>query len=91
LVFLVFFGKAMTAVDDRPGLATSIPLVVLAGLSLTSGFVQMPAVIGPVTVFSDFMSRSLPEVIMLPVSLTAEILLFLDAMLIPLAGVFAAW
>jgi NADH-quinone oxidoreductase subunit L len=91
LVFLVFFGKAMTAVDDRPGPAICIPLVVLAGLSLTSGFVQMPAVIGPVTVFSDFMSRSLPEVKMLPVSFTVEILLFLDAMLIPLVGAFAAW
>jgi NADH-quinone oxidoreductase subunit L len=91
LVFLVFFGKAMTTVDDRPGPAISIPLVVLAGLSLVSGFVQMPAVIGPVTVFSDFMARSLPDVKMLPVSFTVDLFLFLAALLISLAGVFAAW
>ncbi|MGO9139429.1 MAG: NADH-quinone oxidoreductase subunit L [Syntrophales bacterium] len=91
LVFLVFFGKAMTAVDKRPGPTISITLLVLAGLSLTSGFVEMPAVIGPVTVFSDFMSRSLPKVKMLPVSFSVDLLLFLAAALISLAGVFAAW
>jgi NADH-quinone oxidoreductase subunit L len=51
----------------------------------------MPAVIGPVTVFSDFMSRSLPEVKMLPVSVTVDLFLFLAAALISMAGVFAAW
>jgi NADH-quinone oxidoreductase subunit L len=91
LVFLVFFGKAMTAFENRPGPAITIPLVVLAGLSLASGFVQMPAVIAPVTVFSDFMSRSLPEMRMLPVSVTVDLFLFLVATLISSAGVFAAW
>lgn len=91
LVFLVFFGKAVTPVDDRSGPAITIPLVALAGLSLVSGFVQMPAVIAPVTVFSDFMSRSLPEMRMFPVSFKVDLLLFLAAPLISSAGVFTAW
>jgi NADH-quinone oxidoreductase subunit L len=91
LVFLVFFGKAVTAMEDRPGPAISIPLVVLAGLSLMSGFVQMPAVIAPVTTFSDFMSRSLPEPIMLPVSFTVDLCLFIAATLVSSAGILAAW
>jgi NADH-quinone oxidoreductase subunit L len=91
LVFLVFFGKAMNALEDRPGATITIPLVVLAGLSLMSGFVQMPPIIAPVTVFSDFISRSLPEMRILPVSFTVDLFLFLVAMFISSAGVFAAW
>jgi NADH-quinone oxidoreductase subunit L len=56
-----------------------------------SGFMEMPPVIAPVTVFSDFMSRSLPEMRMLPVSVTVDLFLFLAAMLVSSAGVFAAW
>ncbi|HET6459929.1 MAG TPA: NADH-quinone oxidoreductase subunit L [Syntrophales bacterium] len=91
LVFLVFFGKTVTPVDDRPGPAIIIPLVALAGLSLVSGFVQMPAVIAPVAVFSDFMSRSLPGMRMLPVSFKVDLFLLLAAALISLIGIFTAW
>ena len=91
LVFLVFFGKTVTPMDGRPGTAVTIPLVALAGLSLASGFVEMPPVIAPVTVFSDFMSRSLPKMRMLPVSFAVDLLLFLVAMLVSSAGIFAAW
>ena len=91
MVFLAFFGEARTAVSERPGPAVHVPLIVLAIFSLVSGFIQMPAAIAPVTVFTDFMKRSLPSLTMVPVSFTVEIILFLDAMIIPLAGVFCAW
>ena len=91
LVFLVFFGNAATHLEEQPGPAATIPLVVLAGLSLASGFIQMPPVIAPVMVFSDFMSRSLPETRMLPVSFTFDLFLVLVAMFISSAGIFAAW
>jgi len=51
----------------------------------------MPPIIAPVTVFSGFMSRSLPETRMLPVSFTVDLFLVFVAMLVSLAGVFAAW
>ena len=62
MVFLVFFGKARTGVTERPGTAVQLPLIVLAVLSLVSGFIQMPAVIAPITLFADFLARSLPAI-----------------------------
>jgi NADH-quinone oxidoreductase subunit L len=91
MVFLAFFGEAKSAVAERPGRAIHVPLIVLAVLSLVSGFIQMPAAIAPVTVFSDFMSASLPPVKMVPVSWPLEIILLLAAALVPVAGVIFAW
>ncbi|MHB8908821.1 MAG: NADH-quinone oxidoreductase subunit L [Syntrophales bacterium] len=91
LVFLVFFGKATTGVTERPGTAVQLPLIVLAALSLVGGFIQTPAVIAPITLFADFLARSLPVSKSLPVDFTVETLLLLGAMVAPLAGLFAAW
>jgi NADH-quinone oxidoreductase subunit L len=91
MVFLAFFGEAKSAMAERPGRAIHVPLIVLAVLSLVSGFIQMPAAIAPVTVFSDFMSASLPPVKMVPVSWPLEIILLLAAALVPVAGVIFAW
>lgn len=91
MVFLVFFGKAKSRVMGRPGAAVQLPLIVLAILSLTSGLIQMPAVIAPINLFTDFLTRSLPELKMPPVYVTAEFLLLFVAMLAPLTGLFTAW
>ena len=91
LVFLVFFGKMKTGVTKRPGTAIRLPLVVLAALSLVSGYLQMPAALAQVTLFADFLGRSLPAMEPLPMAFTAEALLLLAAMLVPLAGLFVAW
>src|SRR5690606_11056034 len=45
----------------RTRLAISIPLVVLAVLSIVGGFVETPASLGHVNVFSGFMESALPE------------------------------
>lgn len=91
VVFIVFFGEAKTPITEKPGPAVHVPLVVLAVGALASGFMQMPAAIAPVTVFSDFIKRSLPALKMVPVSHAVEIILFLDAMVAPLLGVLVAW
>jgi len=91
MVFLALFGKAKTAVAERPGRAIHVPLIVLAIFSLVSGFIQMPAAIAPVTVFTDFISRTLPAVKMIPLTRMEEVILFLDALVVPILGVFAAW
>ena len=91
MVFLAFFGKAGSTVVERPGQAIHVPLIVLAVLSLVSGFIQMPAAIIPVSVFTDFMSGSLPPVKMMPVSLPVETIMFLVAALVPVAGAVIAW
>lgn len=91
LVFLVFFGKAKTRVAEKPGAAVQLPLIILAALSLVSGFIQMPAAIAPVTLFADFLARSLPASGSMTAASAAEPLLLLAGMLVPLAGLFIAW
>ncbi|HEV2473042.1 MAG TPA: NADH-quinone oxidoreductase subunit L, partial [Chthonomonadales bacterium] len=44
LIFLVFFGPVRTPVTRRPGLAMTIPVCVLAVLSIAGGFVKTPFV-----------------------------------------------
>ena len=51
MVFLAFFGESKTPVIRKPGVAITVSLVVFAFFSLASGFLQMPALIAPVSVF----------------------------------------
>ncbi len=55
LVFVVFYGETRTEVHHRPGRVMLVPLIVLAVLSTVGGFVEIPATLGGVTLFSDFM------------------------------------
>ena len=61
MVILTFFGEARQQISHKPGLAISIPLVILAFLSLAGGFVELPRPLGDVPAFSDFMHSALPE------------------------------
>jgi len=60
LVFRVFFGEVRTMPTQRPGLAMSVPLVVLALLSLTVGFLEVPRTLGHLPLFSSYLSHALP-------------------------------
>jgi NADH-quinone oxidoreductase subunit L len=51
----------------------------------------MPDMIAPVTVFSDFLSRSLPPTATATVPRTTDLMLFLSALIVPITGVAAAW
>ena len=53
LIFLVFFGPVRTPVTKRPGLAMTIPVCVLAVLSIVGGFDRAP--------FARFMATALPN------------------------------
>ena len=56
VVFLVFFGEARTAMPPetrRPGLRITIPLIVLAALSLVGGWIETPPFLGNLTLFSS--------------------------------------
>jgi NADH-quinone oxidoreductase subunit L len=53
LIFLVFFGPVRTPVTRRPGLAMTIPVCVLAVLSIVGGFDKAP--------FARFMATALPN------------------------------
>jgi NADH-quinone oxidoreductase subunit L len=91
MVFLAFFGKMKMPVIQKPGTAITVSLVVFAFFSLASGFLQMPDLIAPVTVFSDFLSRSLPPAAAASAPRTTELMLFLSAAIVPVVGAAVAW
>ena len=66
LIFRVFFGEVRTTPTGEPGLAMRTPLVVLAFLAITVGFLEMPHTLGHVTLFSDYLSHALPTTELLP-------------------------
>jgi NADH-quinone oxidoreductase subunit L len=91
MVFLAFFGESKTPVIRKPGMAITVSLVVFALFSLVGGFLQLPALIAPVTVFSDFLAQSLPPAAAASLPRTSEIMLFLSALIVPVMGFAAAW
>jgi NADH-quinone oxidoreductase subunit L len=60
LIFRVFFGETRTIPHHIPGPAMSVPLIVLAGLSLVIGFLEIPRTLGNLPLFSYYLSHSLP-------------------------------
>lgn len=60
LIFRVFFGEVRTAAHGEPGLAMRVPLVVLAGLSLSVGFLEIPHTLGGLSLFGPYLSQVLP-------------------------------
>jgi NADH-quinone oxidoreductase subunit L len=60
LIFLVFFGEPKTHVSKEPGMAMTVPCVLLAILSVVGGFLETPERLGNVHVFTHFMARALP-------------------------------
>ncbi len=62
IIFLTFFGEAKSHVHKRPGLAMTVPCIVLAVLSLVGGFVKTPEFLGNIHLFTDFLHHALPPV-----------------------------
>lgn len=60
MVILTFFGHAKSEITNRPGVLMTLPLVVLAVLSLAGGFIELPHNFGHFTLLSDFLGSTLP-------------------------------
>ena len=60
MVTLTFFGPLGKEVSRQPGWQMSLPIVVLAVLSVIAGFVDVPPTLGGVPVLSNFLERALP-------------------------------
>lgn len=61
MVFLVFFGEQRTRPGPEAGYAVSIPLVLLALLALTVGFLEVPRTLGELPLFSHYLAHTLPN------------------------------
>jgi NADH-quinone oxidoreductase subunit L len=58
LVFVAFFGEAKNHVHHRPGAILLLPLVVLALLSFSAGFIELPHNMGHVQLFSNILDTA---------------------------------
>lgn len=91
MVFLTFFGTPKSPVNPRSGRLTHIPLIVLAVLSVVSGFIELPHWLGNVRWFSDFLDTTLPplrlEAAETPAELTSTAIVALGTIL----GIYFAY
>ncbi|WP_299759126.1 NADH-quinone oxidoreductase subunit L [uncultured Pontibacter sp.] len=91
MVFLTFYGPARTHVSHPPGKLITIPLILLAILSLVSGFIELPHNFGHLVLFSDLLQPVLPA-IEASASLAANEWLFqVLAAVVSLGGVYVAY
>jgi NADH-quinone oxidoreductase subunit L len=82
LIFLVFFGPVRTPVTSRPGLAMTIPVCLLAVLSIVGGFDKAP--------FARFIAMALPTLPKAAGGMT-ETLSSIVAALAFVCGLLGAW
>ncbi len=89
LVFITFFGEAKTEPHHTAGKLMTIPLVVLAVLSLIGGFIEMPENMGPVHLFTRLFDGNLPVVNIHEGG--SEFIFQLLSAVISLAGIYFAY
>lgn len=83
MIFITFFGEAKTEVSSRPGMLMSVPVVILAVLSVAGGFIE-----GPLT---GFLSTALPVLHPAKAVPGIEPLLKVIAGSVSVAGIILAW
>lgn len=91
MVFLTFFGEAKSRMQRLPGTVMSIPLAVLAALSVGIGFIQFPSAMGNVKLFSNFLSTALPAMTKGTVTGGVEAILLVISGVTSLVGIYLAY
>ena len=90
MIFITFYGEAKTEPSFNPGKLMTVPLIILAVLSLVGGFVELPASIGNIHLFSNLVDNTLPVVIV-KAGENQEILFQLLSAIIALTGIYIAY
>lgn len=90
MVFLVFYGEAKILPVRRPGKLMSVPLIILAILSIIGGFVEFSLPFGHVHIFSRLLSSVLPVVVLVR-DLNWEAFFQVISGIISLSGIYLAY
>lgn len=88
MIFITFYGEAKTQPTFQPGKLMTVPLIILAVLSLVGGFVEMP--FGHVHLFSNLVDNTLPAVVVKEHG-NLEYLFQAASAIIALAGIYLAY
>jgi NADH-quinone oxidoreductase subunit L len=90
MIFITFFGEAKTEASFLPGKMMTYPLIILAVLSVFGGFVELPASIGNIHLFSRLVDNTLP-VIVTKTGEGYELLFQAISAVIALTGIYIAY
>jgi NADH-quinone oxidoreductase subunit L len=91
MLFLTFFGEAKTEPGHHVGKRITVPLVILAILSVAGGFIELPHTMGHLTLFSDFLAPTLPAVSVREGAESMEWILQATTAVLSLGGIFIAY
>ena len=103
VVFIVFFGKArvpaaaampvakVATANKLSGLRIRVPLITLAVLSVVGGWIQLPSLMGNLTLFSDFVRQALPPTRIVHDARGLELILELLAAAASLGSIYTAY
>jgi NADH-quinone oxidoreductase subunit L len=91
MVFLTFFGEEKTHMHHHPGKLMTIPLIILAVLSLVGGFIELPHTLGHFTWLTDFLKQVLPVVTLRDGVQSDEWIFQVIAAVLSLGGVYMAY
>ena len=90
LMIVVFWGEAKMQIGDHPSQLMTFPLIILAVLSITAGFIEWPHNLIHLTLFSNIVQLTLPETVMSAISIP-EIIFQLIAMITTLTGIYIGY
>jgi NADH-quinone oxidoreductase subunit L len=90
MIFITFFGEAKTQPSFLPGKLMTIPLIILAVLSVFGGFIELPQSLGNIHLFSNLVDNTLPAIAVRE-SGHSEILIQSLSAIIALAGIYLAY
>lgn len=90
MIFITFYGEAKTNPIFVPGKLMTIPLIILAILSLVGGFVELPSSIGNIHLFSNLVDNTLPAIVTKAVE-GQELLFQILSAIIALSGIYIAY
>jgi NADH-quinone oxidoreductase subunit L len=90
MIFITFYGEAKTEPSFIPGKLMTVPLIILAVLSLFGGFIELPASIGNIHLFSNLVDNTLPVIVTKP-GKGNELLFQTLSAIIALSGIYIAY
>jgi NADH-quinone oxidoreductase subunit L len=90
MIFITFYGEAKTQPAFIPGKLMTVPLVILAVLSILGGFIELPDSFGNIHLFSNLVDNTLPVVVVAK-SENMEFLFQSISAIIALIGIYLAY
>jgi NADH-quinone oxidoreductase subunit L len=90
MIFITFYGEAKTQPSFLPGRLMTVPLIILSVLSLVGGFVELPASIGNIHLFSNLVENTLPATVSKD-NEHSELLFQIISAVIALSGIYLAY